>query len=223
MVSITLRARWPGRKRNGENERDGRDAGAKAGCAQLTFAFAGESYARLLFNDFTMKLTAEIAGTEHALDVRRHDGARVSATIDGRSYEIEVHEPEPGIYLLKHDGRVYECRVENGAGAARGLSVVRLQDIPYEVALTDPKRLRGARGAGAEASGRAQVVASMPGKVVRVLVEVGATVEAGDGLVVVEAMKMQNELKSPKSGTVVEVRAGAGATVNAGDVLVVVE
>jgi biotin carboxyl carrier protein len=168
-----------------------------------------------------MKLTAEIAGTEQALDIRRHDGARVSATIDGRSYEIEVHEPEPGIYLLMHDGRVYECRVENGA--ARGLSVVRLQDIPYEVALTDPKRLRGARGAGAETSGRAQVTASMPGKVVRVMVEVGATVEAGDGLVVVEAMKMQNELKSPKGGTVVEVRAGAGATVNAGDVLVVVE
>jgi biotin carboxyl carrier protein len=63
----------------------------------------------------------------------------------------------------------------------------------------------------------------MPGKVVRVLVEAGASVEAGDGLVVVEAMKMQNELKSPKGGTVVEIRAGAGATVNAGDVLVVVE
>jgi biotin carboxyl carrier protein len=100
---------------------------------------------------------------------------------------------------------------------------VRVRGSAYEVALTDPKRLRGARGAGAEASGRAQVRASMPGKVVRVLVEAGASVEAGEGLVVVEAMKMQNELKSPKAGVVVEVRAEAGATVNAGDVLVVVE
>jgi biotin carboxyl carrier protein len=63
----------------------------------------------------------------------------------------------------------------------------------------------------------------MPGKVVRVLVKAGALVEAGDALVVVEAMKMQNELKSPKSGTVVEVRAEMGAPVNAGDLLVIVE
>jgi biotin carboxyl carrier protein len=63
----------------------------------------------------------------------------------------------------------------------------------------------------------------MPGKIVRVLIEEGAQVEAGAGLVVVEAMKMQNELKSPKAGTVTELRARAGATVNAGDVLVVVE
>jgi biotin carboxyl carrier protein len=63
----------------------------------------------------------------------------------------------------------------------------------------------------------------MPGKVVRVLVEEGATVEAGAGLVVVEAMKMQNELKSPKAGTVTELRAREGTTVNAGDVLAVIE
>jgi biotin carboxyl carrier protein len=167
-----------------------------------------------------MKLIAEIAGGTQNLEIR-HEGARVWAEIDGRLYELEAHEPEAGVYLLKHDGGVYECRVEGGA--ARGAGAVHVRDSVYEVTLIDPKRLRGARGAGAEASGRAQVVASMPGKVVRVLVAEGASVEAGDGLVVVEAMKMQNELKSPKSGTVVELRAEAGATVNAGDVLVVVE
>jgi biotin carboxyl carrier protein len=171
---------------------------------------------------FTMKLIAEITGTKQNLEIRR-DGARVWAEIDGRLYELEAHEPEAGVYLLMHGGGVYECRVETGVGTARGSSEVSVRDSVYEVALIDPKRLRGARGAGAEASGRAQVAASMPGKVVRVLVAEGAQVEAGDGLVVVEAMKMQNELKSPKSGTVVEVRAEAGATVNAGDVLVVVE
>ncbi|MBC7929115.1 MAG: biotin/lipoyl-binding protein, partial [Rubrivivax sp.] len=71
--------------------------------------------------------------------------------------------------------------------------------------------------------GRAQINAPMPGKVVRVLVEAGQAVEAGAGLVVVEAMKMQNELKSPKTGTVSEVRVEPGATVNAGDVLVIIE
>jgi biotin carboxyl carrier protein len=62
----------------------------------------------------------------------------------------------------------------------------------------------------------------MPGKIVRVLVEIGAEVEAGAGVVVVEAMKMQNEMKSPKSGVVVSINAETGATVNAGDVLAVI-
>jgi biotin carboxyl carrier protein len=169
-----------------------------------------------------MKLIAEIAGAQHKLEIRR-EGARVWAEVEGRPYELEVHEPEAGVYLLKSGGQVYECRIAGGAATARGSSEVRVRDAAYEVTLIDPKRLRGARGAGVEASGRAQVTASMPGKVVRVLVAEGASVEAGDGLIVVEAMKMQNELKSPKAGTVVEVRAEAGATVNAGDVLVVVE
>jgi len=169
-----------------------------------------------------MKLTAEVEGESYALDLERREGARVEATIDGRRYELEARETEAGAFLLLAEGRVYECRA-NRAGAQGEATEVHIGDEVFRVRLFDPKRLRGARGAGAEASGRAQVVASMPGKVVRVLVAEGATVEAGDGLVVVEAMKMQNELKSPKSGTIVEVRAEAGATVNAGDVLVVVE
>jgi biotin carboxyl carrier protein len=169
-----------------------------------------------------MKLIAEVDGRSYALDVRR-EGARVEASVDGRLYELEARETEAGAFLLlAAGGRVYECRADR-VDASSGAREVQIGDEVFQVRLVDPKRLRGARGAGAEASGRAQVAASMPGKVVRVLVEVGTMVEAGDGLVVVEAMKMQNELKSPKSGTVVEVRAGAGATVNAGDVLVVVE
>ncbi|HWS52852.1 MAG TPA: acetyl-CoA carboxylase biotin carboxyl carrier protein subunit, partial [Pyrinomonadaceae bacterium] len=93
----------------------------------------------------------------------------------------------------------------------------------YEVALADPKRLRGARASAAHDGGRAQLAAQMPGRVVRVLVEAGQEVEAGQPVVVVEAMKMQNEMKSPKAGTVAEVRAQPGATVNPGDVLVVIE
>ncbi|MDQ3806105.1 MAG: biotin/lipoyl-binding protein, partial [Acidobacteriota bacterium] len=67
------------------------------------------------------------------------------------------------------------------------------------------------------------ISAQMPGRVVRVLVEAGQEVEAGQPVVVVEAMKMQNEMKSPKAGAVAEVRARDGATVNAGDVLVIIE
>jgi biotin carboxyl carrier protein len=167
-----------------------------------------------------MKLTAEIAGKRHELSIRR-DGQRLSAEIDGRRYEMEAREIGGGAYLLLVDGRVYECRVDQGP---REIFNVHVGSHAYSVTLTDPKRLRGAQGAGAHAGvGSAQIVAPMPGKVVRVLVQKGAQVEAGDGLVVVEAMKMQNEMKSPKTGTVKAVRAEAGATVNAGDVLIIVE
>ena len=166
-----------------------------------------------------MKLTAELAGTEHTLELARED-ARVVATVDDRRYEIEAHEVEPGVYLLQTGGRVYECRVGKATSAT---TEVQVGTQVFQIALSDPKRLRHAAAAGAQTSGRAQVLAAMPGKVVRVLVAVGAQVEAGDALLVVEAMKMQNEMKSPKGGTVVELHATAGATVNAGDVLVVVE
>ena len=170
-----------------------------------------------------MKLNAEIEGEKVALEVRR-EGGRVVGEVNGRRYELEAREVGAGEYLLIHEGRVYECRVGAEPGAAgRGALRVSVGAREYGVRLTDPKHLRGAGAAGGEQGGRAQVKAPMPGKVVRVLVEAGQAVEVGQGLVVVEAMKMQNELKSPKSGTVAELRAEAGSPVNAGDVLVVVE
>jgi biotin carboxyl carrier protein len=94
----------------------------------------------------------------------------------------------------------------------------------HAVTLIDPKRMRGAQISGASTNAAAsQIIAPMPGKVVRVLVEEGAQVEAGDGILVVEAMKMQNEMKSPGTGTVTALHVAAGATVNAGDVLAVIE
>src|SRR5947209_6206246 len=148
-----------------------------------------------------MKLIAEHEGTEHALELRR-EGARVVATVDDRRYEIEAREPEPGAYLLQAGGRVYECRVGEMLADGGAIEVETGAQI-FQIGLRDPKRLRRSAEASAQASGRAQVLAAMPGKVVRVVVEQGAQVEAGDALVVVEAMKMQNELKSPKAGTVV--------------------
>lgn len=144
------------------------------------------------------------------------------ALIDGRRYELEVRRPSAGVYLLLVGHKVFECRVGR-TGARRDQLEVHLGGHAHTVTLTDPKRLRGAKASGASADGAAQLVAPMPGKVVRVLVEQGAQVRAGDGIVVVEAMKMQNEMKSPRAGTVKELHAATGATVNAGEVLAVIE
>lgn len=171
-----------------------------------------------------MKLTAEIDGEsqqQQQLQIKV-EGARVYAEIDGRSYELEARASSPGLHLLMTEGRVYECRVDADA-ARQGASEVHIGSRAYNVTLIDPKRLRGGQSAGAHVDGTAQIVAAMPGKVVRVLVEQGAQVEAGDSIVVVEAMKMQNEMKSPRSGTVTTLRAKAGETVKAGEVLAVIE
>ncbi len=174
-----------------------------------------------------MRLNAEIDGERVALDVRR-EGGRVWAEVGGRRYELEARSFGGGEYLLVHEGRVYECRAGAEPGAepgasARGSLRVSVGAREYGVTLTDPKHLRGAGASGGEQGGRAQIKAPMPGKVVRVLVEAGQTVEAGQPVVVVEAMKMQNELKAPKSGIVAELRAETGATVNAGDILATIE
>ena len=172
-----------------------------------------------------MRLNAEIEGERVTLEVKR-EGVRVFAEVGGRRYELEARRVGEGEYLMTSAGRVYECRVGAEAGAeagGRGGLRVSVGAREYGVTLTDPKHLRGASAGGGEQGGRAQIKAPMPGKVVRVLVEAGQAVEAGQPVVVVEAMKMQNELKSPKSGTVAELRAAPGSTVNAGDVLVVVE
>ncbi|HEX8649231.1 MAG TPA: biotin/lipoyl-containing protein [Pyrinomonadaceae bacterium] len=169
-----------------------------------------------------MKLTANIAGESYELNVQR-DGMRLNAAIDERVYELEAREMGAGIYLLIVDERVYECRVDRG-GAARAPFSVQVSGQVYAVSLADPKRLSATEATGTSAAeGSVEIIAPMPGKLVRVLVAAGAQVEAGDGLVVVEAMKMQNELKSPKAGTVTKIHAEVGATVNAGDVLIVVE
>jgi len=167
-----------------------------------------------------MKLHATIAGCRTEIQIQ--DAQRsVSADLDGRHYEVEVHE-SAGTYLLTHHGRVFDCRLESPPESGKTIDVV-VGTTHYRVSIIDPKRLRGTAGTGLHADEAARIIAPMPGKVVRVLVKVGDPVEAGAGIVVVEAMKMQNEMKSPKAGTVIAIEVEVGATVNAGDVLAVIE
>jgi acetyl/propionyl-CoA carboxylase alpha subunit len=139
---------------------------------------------------------------------RREDGGIVEGV-------CSIASLESGCQSVLLNGRVYRIAV-----GARG--DVLVNGRPLAVEIFDPRELRG-RQSGPAGGGRQEISAPMPGKVVRVLVEPGDPVEAGQGLVVVEAMKMQNEMKSPKAGRVAEVRTRADAAVVAGEALIVVE
>src|SRR6266496_4121996 len=163
-----------------------------------------------------MRLKAEIAGSEHELTIRGSD-KDFAVEVDGRSYELSCRSLGNGEYLLIENGRVYACRVHTKPEPGK-LFTVELRGHSYEIKVIDPKRLRSAHSSSGHDHGAARLLAPMPGKVVRSLVEVGARVELGEGIIVVEAMKMQNEMKAPKAGTVTTLNATPGATVNAGDV-----
>lgn len=155
--------------------------------------------------------------------IARIEGGGEFLSVDAESVlaRHSIVEVEPGVYsVLSNGGRSYEVRVHRqGKSSAWGVEV---NGKSLAVEIEDPRR-RSARGGASGASGRQNISAPMPGKVVRLLVGAGDLVEAGQGLVVVEAMKMQNEMKSPKAGRVAQILTEAGATVAVGDTLVVVE
>jgi len=144
--------------------------------------------------------------------------------VDGRIVEIDseqltaVKEVEPGVYSVLLEGASYEIRVIEKAQALSA----EWSGRQFAVEVRDPRDTsRGSRTP--PGAGRQNVAAPMPGKVIRVLVEVGDSVAVGQGLVVVEAMKMQNEMKASRAGRVTEIRARASQTVGAGETLVVLE
>jgi biotin carboxyl carrier protein len=164
-----------------------------------------------------MKYEVEIQGRELSIELEQRNG-RVQARLGERDYDFEVLSPEDGIYTFLLGDRVYEVNV--WASEPNSLRV-RIGNNSFLTKIIDRKQRRPTIEHGTE--GRQNLIAPMPGKVVRLLLSAGDEVIQGQGVIVVEAMKMQNEIKSPKSGHIVEVRVIEGATVNAGQVLAVVE
>ena len=163
-----------------------------------------------------MKLDTELGGTARSIEIDE-DAGRFRLVVDDRVVEGDVLRPEPGVYSFRVGTRVVEARVS----ALGDLQRVQIGDRSVDVRVVDRKHR--APGHEARVEGRETLVAPMPGKVVAILVQAGEAVERGRGVVVVEAMKMQNEVRSAKDGTVVEVRVAVGDTVNAGQLLAVVE
>ena len=146
-------------------------------------------------------------------------GDRWQCMLDGREFPVDVTHGQNGVLSLLLGGKSYEVK-QDATGQSR---YVALGHRRYRIEMRDPRSLRTRRAAAGDEDGPRKLLASMPGKIVRVLAPEGSTVEAGQGVIVVEAMKMQNELKSPKSGVVKRVLASEGDAVNAGDTLVIVE
>lgn len=165
-------------------------------------------------------LQIEIGGKLRHLKLERSDDpARFVATLDGERIEVEASQLKAGVLSLNIDGHAYRCVLENNGATA----AVHVAGERFEYELQDPRSLRSRRSRGGSADGPRTLKAPMPGRVVRILVEPGAEVELNQAIVVIEAMKMQNELKAPKAGRVTEIRAQVGSAVGVGDVLAVIE
>jgi biotin carboxyl carrier protein len=159
-----------------------------------------------------------VDGKTHQLELEHVEGAW-KCRLDGREISVDAVLARPDVLSLLVDGHSYEIKREQTATDPQ----LWVGNTRFEVELRDPRSLRSRRDRTGDASGPRKLVAPMPGKIVRVLVAEKSEVEAGQGIVVVEAMKMQNEIKSPKKGIVQKILAVQGANVNAGDVLAIVE
>ena len=130
----------------------------------------------------------------------------------------ELIEVEPGVYSVLLDGRSYEAHAEKGSDCAW----ITIRGHRFRVAVTDPRRWSTKR-TGVHGAEHEDIIAPMPGKIVRLLVEPGQAVEVGQGVVVMEAMKMQNEMRTHRAGRVAAIPVRAGETVSAGAILATIE
>jgi biotin carboxyl carrier protein len=161
-----------------------------------------------------MKLDVTLNANHHAVDASI-EANRVRGTIDGNAFEADAVEVSPGIYSVLIEGCAFEVRVEQRAEDLQ----INTQGREYSAAVRDPRQWLRRNDSALEAQGRQKVIAPMPGKIVRLLVGAGDRVEAGQSVLVVEAMKMQNEVRSPKSGKVEKLFVSEGQAVTAGETL----
>ncbi len=158
-----------------------------------------------------------INGKSHRLELNRTDG-RWSCRLDGREVDVDAVLARPDVLSLRIGNQAFEVKCERVGGEVH----IWVGSARFAVEVRDPRSLR-ARARAADDHGPRKLTAPMPGRIVRVLATQGAEVEAGGGVLVVEAMKMQNEIKSPKKGTIQKILVSEGAAVDAGDVLAIVE
>jgi biotin carboxyl carrier protein len=162
-----------------------------------------------------MRFSASIFGKQHQLEIIRR-GPGFECLIDGEPAVIDMTRISSDVLSILYEGKSYEVR--------RGVNdTVLIGEHSYQVRLTDPRSWRSRHQDGGGEFGPQKLTASMPGKVVRVLASVGARVQAGQGVLVIEAMKMQNEVRAPREGTITSIQVRAGQAVAAGEVVAILD
>ena len=170
-----------------------------------------------------MTFEIEINGATRTVTVEPAASGRFHVTVDGHSHEVRAERTgEFGLSLLVGGDANASRELQLAPSGVRGELLAAFAGRTVAVVINGRTRRRGG-GEDAGRDGVQSVTAPMPGRVVRILVSPGDTVAARQGVVVVEAMKMENELRSPKAGTVREVSVTTGTSVEAGRVLVVIE
>jgi biotin carboxyl carrier protein len=164
---------------------------------------------------FEVQLESATGKATHVVDLEKV-GSSFKVSLDGQPVDADVILAAPNAVSVILNGSAFEIHIAPSLDGT-----YKLQTGPHEFRadVRDPRSWHGKKHGGLEAEGRQHIVAPMPGKVIRLLVNVGDAVEAGQGLLVIEAMKMQNEIRSPKRGKVERLHAAEGQAVNAGDVL----
>ena len=169
-----------------------------------------------------MRYTAESGGREYLIEVGEPEGSVVRVTMDGVTWEVDYLRISDRYYSLLVDDTSYEVDIIKGVSPYAVGIKGEVHDV--EVLTEREKRRKAIKGkVAAGQEGRQVIIAPMPSKVVRLLIAVGDQVAAGDGIIVVEAMKMENELRSVGSGTVREIKVKEGEAVGGGHPLVVIE
>jgi biotin carboxyl carrier protein len=156
-----------------------------------------------------------IEGKPHQLELTQKPNGW-DCKLDGKAYNVDAVVARRDVISVIIDGDCYEVKREQTPNDLH----IWVKAVRFAAEVRDP---RSRRATGVDVAGPAKVVAPMPGKIVRIIAHEKDEVEAGAGIVVIEAMKMQNELKSPKKGTVTKLLVKEGTPVNAGDVLAIVE
>jgi len=162
-----------------------------------------------------MRYEVTIGGRKQQVDLES-TASGWKCRMDGREVAIDVAEVNADRVSILFDGRSYDVR--------RGSEEeVFVGSNRYQVSVTDARSWRGKRHLAGGETGPQRLTASMPGKIVRVLATENGKVSAGQGVIVIEAMKMQNEIRSPREGTVKKMLVREGSNVNAGETLAIIE
>lgn len=160
-----------------------------------------------------------VDGKTHRLELTRGERTWL-CKIDDQPMEIDAALTARDVLSVLVGGKAYEIKRER---SLQGELHMVIGSARYAVDVQDPRSLRTRRAAAGAEAGPVRVTAPMPGKIVRIMVSEKEEVKAGQGIITMEAMKMQNELKSPKDGKVQKILTAEGSTVNPGDALAIIE